>query len=353
MMNIRRRIIVGFMSVILVFVVYAVFVYVQDQRIHDEIHAQNELFRTTIQNGVSDLDLTSRAAFSVNDSYRLLPLYLSGRPDVKANFVSSMRAFDQYTAQLATSLQNQIKTAQETGDTRLPDMQANLAAVQSLQQEHAQISKDTDQILMLADLGNATAAGNLFTSRTDYSFKLLQSHLDLFQTSIERQTGGSIKGFDASVQRIDDGIVQTQRTVLLALVAGLLLALGASYLISGIISKPIQQIEGAAAAVEAGTYSEDSLKGLAQRKDELGQLARVFMSMAQEVRARVERLKGQIAQLHIEIDEYKREKEVAEVVDTDFFRDLQAKAQAMRQQAHGDRASAAGDTAAGKASSGE
>ncbi len=350
MMNIRARIIVGFLSVVLVFVVYAVFVYGMDQTIHDQVHEQNQVFRTTVQNGVSDLDLTSRAVFSVNDSYRLLPLYLSGRSDVKAGFVSSMRAFDQYTAQLSTSLQGQIKAAQTNGDTRLPDMQANLAAVNSLQQEHNQIRQDTDQIIMQADLGNAMAASNLFANRVDYSFKLLQSHLNLFQQNMERQTGGAIKGFDASVQQIDDSIVQTQRTVLIALIAGLLIALFASYMISGIISKPIQQIEGAAVAVEAGTYSEDRLLNLANRKDELGQLARVFMSMAKEVHARVERLKGQIAQLHIEIDEFKREKEVAEVVDTDFFKDLQAKAQKMRQQAHGEGTTSGGDLPAGNGS---
>jgi hypothetical protein len=41
-------------------------------------------------------------------------------------------------------------------------------------------------------------------------------------------------------------------------------------------------------------------------------------------------LKEQIEKLRIEIDEVKRQRLVSEIVDTDFFRDLQAKAGAAR-----------------------
>ena len=59
--------------------------------------------------------------------------------------------------------------------------------------------------------------------------------------------------------------------------------------------------------------------------------------LAREVYAREQQLKQQLQQLHIEIDEAKRQ-QVKEIVDTDFFADLQAKAQNIRRRwEHGPR----------------
>jgi hypothetical protein len=48
------------------------------------------------------------------------------------------------------------------------------------------------------------------------------------------------------------------------------------------------------------------------------------------VQAREQRLHQQVQQLRFEIDAAKREREVAEITETDFFQDLQAKAKALR-----------------------
>jgi hypothetical protein len=52
-----------------------------------------------------------------------------------------------------------------------------------------------------------------------------------------------------------------------------------------------------------------------------------------EVRKREAAYKLQIQSLKIEIDQFKREKQVQEIVETDFFTELQQKAQGMRQRA--------------------
>jgi len=59
----------------------------------------------------------------------------------------------------------------------------------------------------------------------------------------------------------------------------------------------------AATAVEAGSYENGTLAPVAQRGDELGRLARVFDNMANQVRARENRLKEQVAALRREIGE--------------------------------------------------
>ena len=88
----------------------------------------------------------------------------------------------------------------------------------------------------------------------------------------------------------------------------------------------------AAAAVEAGAFDPGCLAYVAQRADELGQLARVFQSMAREVYAREQRLKQQLHELRIEIDEAKKAQQVAEITETDYFRELSEKAQRLRER---------------------
>jgi DNA-binding response OmpR family regulator len=92
----------------------------------------------------------------------------------------------------------------------------------------------------------------------------------------------------------------------------------------------VAHLTGAAAAVEAGTFDADSLADVAARLDELGQLARVFQHMAREVYAREQRLKQQVQQLSIELDEARQARQVAEITETEYFRQLQAKAQDLR-----------------------
>ena len=92
----------------------------------------------------------------------------------------------------------------------------------------------------------------------------------------------------------------------------------------------VGRVVDAAAAVEAEDFEPESLDSVAGREDALGQLARVFQRMAREVFERERRLKAQVQQLRIEIDEAKAAREVSEITDTDFFRELQEKASKLR-----------------------
>ena len=59
----------------------------------------------------------------------------------------------------------------------------------------------------------------------------------------------------------------------------------------------------AAQAVEAADFDPASLDGVAMREDALGRLARVFQRMAQEVYAREQRLRRQLEQLRLDMEE--------------------------------------------------
>src|SRR5215204_2369947 len=92
----------------------------------------------------------------------------------------------------------------------------------------------------------------------------------------------------------------------------------------------VDRVTDAAAAVEAGEFDPETIAQIAARRDELGKLARVFQQMAREVRAREQRLKQEVQQLRIEIDETRTARQVSEITETDYFQDLQRKADRLR-----------------------
>lgn len=92
----------------------------------------------------------------------------------------------------------------------------------------------------------------------------------------------------------------------------------------------VNHVIQAAGAVESGVFESDQLNPVAARDDALGQLARVFQKMAREVYAREQILRQQVQELRIEIDEVKKARQVAEITETDYFRDLSVKAQKLR-----------------------
>lgn len=93
----------------------------------------------------------------------------------------------------------------------------------------------------------------------------------------------------------------------------------------------VARVTDAAAAVEAQIFDSQTLADVAARTDALGQLARVFSRMASEIFAREQRLKQQVQQLRIELDEARQARQVAEITETDYFQQLEAKAKDLRQ----------------------
>lgn len=103
------------------------------------------------------------------------------------------------------------------------------------------------------------------------------------------------------------------------------------FLVSGVLTRPLDRLTDAAERIGEGDYDQD-LKAIEQTKypDEISTLAKVFGGMIDKVRQREEKLKQQVTELKIEIDQTKRQKQVSEIVDTDFFQDLVTKARKLR-----------------------
>jgi HAMP domain-containing protein len=93
----------------------------------------------------------------------------------------------------------------------------------------------------------------------------------------------------------------------------------------------VERVTSAAAAVENDTFQPESLNEVAARSDELGQLARVFRRMVEQVKAREQKLKQQVQELRIEIDKTKQAQKVAEIMETDSFQNLKQKLKRMKE----------------------
>ncbi|NJO42112.1 MAG: response regulator [Cyanobacteria bacterium CRU_2_1] len=88
----------------------------------------------------------------------------------------------------------------------------------------------------------------------------------------------------------------------------------------------VERLTEAAVELESKTFDPDSLTDLTQRTDELGQLGRVFQRMACEINSREQRLEQQVQMLQVAIDEAHKRRIVAEISETDHFRQLQKRA---------------------------
>jgi HAMP domain-containing protein len=96
------------------------------------------------------------------------------------------------------------------------------------------------------------------------------------------------------------------------------------------ITDPVGELIQAAGAVEKGNYDLDRLDRISSRHDELGQLSRVLQGMAQQVRKREVDLLNRVQELQIRIDPQRQAREVAEIVETDYFQQLKKKAKEFR-----------------------
>ena len=68
----------------------------------------------------------------------------------------------------------------------------------------------------------------------------------------------------------------------------------------------VGQVVEAAESIENSTYAPESLATVAAREDALGNLARVFQSMANEIHLREQRLKQQLEQLRMDVEDMKK-----------------------------------------------
>lgn len=105
-------------------------------------------------------------------------------------------------------------------------------------------------------------------------------------------------------------------------------------LLARTIVSPILRLTDEAKTIEAGHWEKVNTAELEKSGGgaEVGQLARVFASMAKQIYARETTLRKQVEGLKIVIDEAKRKKAVEEITDNEFFQELSKRASEIRKR---------------------
>jgi len=98
--------------------------------------------------------------------------------------------------------------------------------------------------------------------------------------------------------------------------------------------KDVAQLTAAAASVrDAQPVDAAAVDRVGERGDDLGELARAFGRMVQEINQREAALRAQLAEIHrLEVDAVSRSQAVAEITESEYFQDLRAKARALRER---------------------
>lgn len=105
------------------------------------------------------------------------------------------------------------------------------------------------------------------------------------------------------------------------------------FLVSRALTDPIRRLTRIAEKISEGDYNQDFSQMPHDRfPDEIDTLTSGFVVMVNKVQQREQTLRAQVEQLKIEIDDAKRQRQINEIADTDFFKDLKAKAMLMRQR---------------------
>jgi HAMP domain-containing protein len=120
----------------------------------------------------------------------------------------------------------------------------------------------------------------------------------------------------------------------------MLLVLG----VSGALVRPLRRLTTATHRIAEGEY-DLNVKELVKSRfpDEIYELGESFEIMAGKVAAREQHLTAQVERLQVQIDASKRDSAVKEIVETDFFADLAAKAATLRARVHADDEAAPAD----------
>lgn len=104
-------------------------------------------------------------------------------------------------------------------------------------------------------------------------------------------------------------------------------------LVSNFFTRPLISLTAAAEKVGEGDYETDFSELISARyRDEIDTLAQVFSTMVDKIYQREQILRQQVARLKIEIDEVKHKEGVQEIVETDFFQQLQSRANVLRSE---------------------
>jgi HAMP domain-containing protein len=140
-------------------------------------------------------------------------------------------------------------------------------------------------------------------------------------------------GVDYDLKYVDQVRSRVLKVLYPVFAVAYLILLAMVFWLSGWLTQRLGRLSSATRRVADGDYEVDlSATAKATFPDEMSELADAFLVMVEKVGTRERTLVQQVKVLKVEIDEKKRREAVVEIVESDFFNDLTAKANAMRRK---------------------
>lgn len=181
-----------------------------------------------------------------------------------------------------------------------------------------------------------TSRINVWTPYTDSYGSWITTYTPIKDES--GQTVGAL-GVDISASYLDQVSAEILRNGAYAFIVTFIIIFFLVYWLSGFLTRPIIGLAGVAKEIGEGDYSHEWQEAQdAQRKmrDEIDTLTNVFKVMVDKVAEREKNLRARVQQLEIMVDKSKLKKQVSEIVESDFFQELQSKVQGMRDRFSGE-----------------
>lgn len=295
-----------------------------------------------MQNLQGDLLATARAAASGIDGDAHAALVQSGRIDdpTYTAIAEHLRTIKKANPQ-ASGVYTYVLAAKDSTDVKLivsaalppgvidpsaaPALSTGQCAVPpSARPELGQIYSDTSPAM----LAGVRVAGADTTLWEDEWGAWLSGYAPIFN-SVGEPVGAV--GVDMCARDVIELQNNIQRNVAIALAISLILLTSIVYIIAAGVTRPVLALTKVADRIGIGDYDQDFTSLHSSRvQDEVDKLASVFELMVGKVYTREKSLRARVQQLEIMIDQGKREDQVAQIVESDFFQDLQSKVKDMR-----------------------
>ena len=272
----------------------------------------------TVAEPVFDERNRLRAVVSSDIDLQTIGIYLQG---LRLPVGAAVFIFDRRGKLVASSRRQGLEERGETGADTLPSALDNLdpAIHVTAEQIHANFGSFD------FDAGGTFDFGNAQDRHYVYAVPL----------SSDSGLGWKLAVVIPEAGLIDNLVKGIQSTAWVSVVL-LLVAIAMGLVIARWMIKPIITLSDAASAIEQNRLTEPPLPLAAleqdtRRRNELGQLAQVFLRMIEEVKARHKLLEIQLEQLRVDIDHQETEAQVRQITETAFFRSLKSKANALRE----------------------
>jgi HAMP domain-containing protein len=137
-------------------------------------------------------------------------------------------------------------------------------------------------------------------------------------------------GVDIQASYVDEVTAEILQQGLIAFAITFAIIFILVYWLAGFLTRPIIGLAGAAKKIGEGDYDQEIKIENGNYKDEIDTLTDVFKVMIDKVAQREQNLRARVQQLEIMIDKSKLTKQVTEIVESEFFQDLQSKVRDMR-----------------------